>query len=756
MLKKFLKLSLLLIVCSVFLSACTLPWKKKAAPSNQNQTPLNGQTATNTSPLVLTKQLKKFANNNELKSFLQEHTTNISSSDLMTLASGSPFADYRADSRASSAPDIIKANIDYTYFLVRNELLIIKNNPAGEAKIISKISFKSRPQGILVNGDSLAVYGIDNDIASQPLFKKFRRQNIYTYLKVYDLSNPADPQLKRDLDFEGKYNNARLVGDYVYFLTDVPGTYFNGEPLLPRVLDKAEIVNPICETNSSPCFAPEVYYFDISYNSFNFVNVTAINIKDNQEAINGQVYLLDNSQEVYVSPNNIYITYTDRLDEYSLEQLARRELVFTKLSVDDQNKIVKIEAAPDYMLNDNEKKLKTGMVIDNYLNSLSADEQTAILLSIDDSLKQKISAKVKETGQTSIYRFSMGSKISYEAIGAVPGQIIDQYSMDENDGFFRIATTLEPNSLVDSNQGSDFYSNLYVLDKELKPVGSLENLATTASIKDARFIGNRVYFSTAKIDDPLYIISLADPAKPTVLGAIKVPNNYGNLLPYDSNGNKLISFGREIGTSSDVTGAVINKGLKLSLFDFTDLQKPKELDNYIIGDESSNSVALNDPLTFNYFNSGGKNFLIIPVTLKELGNLSFAGVFVFDFIDNRLVLKGKIDHSYGGHFTASDSINGFDYYDNTVKRSLFFGDPEGLIYTFSNKLLKINKFSDLSSVKDLILTTGGDDYIITQPAARVDNLVGPGVSLDMSSSGPAILSQESSSTAPLPLPLPLP
>lgn len=696
------------------LSACTFrwPWQKKAADTSQNQASVTNNLATSSS-LVFTKQVKKFADDNELKSFLAEqvNSNNYTSSNSNTLATSSPLLNYRADAKDPTAPDIIKVSGDYVYSLVRNDLLIAKVKPVSDAKVVAKISFNSRPQGILINGTNVAVYGADTNISAQPLYKNFRRQNPYTFLKVYDLSDPVNPKLVRDLAFEGTYNSARLVGDYVYFLTDTPNSNVSGEPLLPRVIDTAKVLSPVCGSDQA-CFAPELYYFDIAYNSLNFLNITAINIRDNSEALNGQVYLIDNSQSVYVSLNNIYLTYTASIDENSLEQAAKREIVFPKLVATDQAKVNQIEAAPDYLLNSNEKKLKVGSLLDNYIFSLSDGDKAAIQTSIDDSVKQQIIAQSKDAGQTEIYRLAMGNKVSYEAVGEVNGQLIDKYSLDETNNYLRIATVVDPNSLSADTPGTDFYSNLYILDKDLKPVGSLENLATTAAINTARFVGNRAYFSTAQAADPLYIIGLNDPTKPAVLGAVKVSGTYDYLLPLDSDGNKLISFGR----AADANGVSTDKGLKLSIFDFTDLQKPRELDSYVIGDGTSDSIALSDPTTLSYFYSGDKTILMVPAALKDKGSLNFAGTLVFNLANDRLVLKGKIDHSFGGHFTDSELLNGINYYDNTVKRGLYSNDSDDLIYTYSNKLLRINKFSDLSSVKDLILTPGSDDYIITQPA----------------------------------------
>ena len=148
--------------------------------------------------------------------------------------------------------------------------------------------------------------------------------------------------------------------------------------------------------------------------------------------------------------------------------------------------------------------------------------------------------------------------------------------------------------------------------------------------------------------------------------------------------------------------------MKLALFDFTDLAKPRELDSYLIGNADSDSIALQDHKAFLY--SESKNLLSIPAVLRDNNKITFGGSLVFGLIDNKFVLKGKIDHSEGGIISNNDYWGGYDYYDNTVKRSLYINDN---LYTFSNRFLKINSLADLSSVKNLILTSSANDYTIT-------------------------------------------
>ncbi len=727
---KVFKLSVILVLLTFVVSGCSLPWKKKTIADE----PIveNAASSISTESELSTTQMKKFENYNDLKKFLEENNgansqnysgvnalqslraraTNFSDTGISkgepTPVAFSEFSTTNNQVAGVDEADIIKTDGTYIYALVRNDLKIIKVNPVGEASVISTITFKSRPQNIFINGTSLAVFGVDQQIYSTSMYRNFRRQNPYTFFKVYDLTNPTDPRLIRDLNFEGIYADARLIGDYAYLFTNSYGNYIENEPLLPRVIEDGELLPSVCDAKlSSKCFVPDVYYFDIPYDSYSFENITAINIRDNNEAISGQSYIMNAGQNIYVSQSNIYLTYTERLNQYDLEQVVKRNLIFPLLTSDDQDKITKIEAAANYILSKNEKKSKVFSIIDRYLDTLASDDKTVLQAKISESLKQKLLEKSKDMEKTVIHKIAIdGASLKYRGMGEVNGQVLNQFSMDESGNYFRIATTRSSlgSSLADKPEQS--YSNVFVLDNELKTVGSLENLATDEQIYSARFMGDRVYLVTFKKTDPLYVIGLSDPSKPSVLGALKVPGYSTYLQPADKNGNKLIGFGRDTELNTD--GSLKIKGLKVALFDFTDLTQPKELDSFLIGDENSDSIALQDHKAFLY--SEDKNLLVIPAISRENNKITFAGSLVFNIIDNRFVLKGKIDHSEGGNFSNADYWNGYDYYDNTVKRNLYINDN---LFTFSNKFLKINSLSNLSLLKNVILTSGGNDYTIS-------------------------------------------
>jgi uncharacterized secreted protein with C-terminal beta-propeller domain len=720
----FFVLSILILLS---LGGCSLPWKKKApnnliSPNNLAQEDDNEQNPPTTS------QIKKFINYEELAAFLKENNAsqNLSLTRInkeLLLSDTAVVYESASDSADSSSldysttnnqvagvdeADIIRTDGEYIYALVRQELKIIKASPAAEAEVVSVIKFESRPQGLFIGENSLAVFGNDEEIMTREAYKSFRRHNPYSFFKVFDLTDIANPKLVRDLNFEGSYTDARLIGDYAYLFTSSAANYLDNEQITPRVLASGQVLSTDCSAGAS-CYAPDIYYFDIPYESYNFTNVTAINIKDNNEVLSGQSYLMSHGQNLYVSEKNIYITYTEYLNEYEFEQSARQEVIFPKLSPDDQTKINEIEKVATYILSKNEKKIKIALIIDRYFDSLSEEEQKTLSAEIDETLKAKLMAGDKDMEKTVIHKIGIrGSSVEYRGLGTVNGRVLNQFSMDEYDTYFRIATTRSQlwSRFSDTNKKS--YNNVYILNNELKLIGGLENLALDEVIYSARFMGDRVYLVTFKQTDPLYAISLADPLKPSVLGSIKIPGYSTYLHPADQDGTKLIGIGRDAEVDSE--GNVKIKGLKLSLFDFTDLKAPKELDSFIIGDATSDSIALYDHKAFLY--SADKNLITLPAVLRDNNKITFAGSLVFNLNNDKLVLKGNIDHSEGGKNSQPDPWNSFSYYDNTVKRSLYINDN---LYTFSNKFLKINKLEDLSVLNSLILTEGDEDIIVPAP-----------------------------------------
>ncbi|MGM0495773.1 MAG: beta-propeller domain-containing protein [Bacillota bacterium] len=602
--------------------------------------------------------------------------------------------------------DIIKTDGKYIYAVAKNNLFIINAYPADKAEIISKIEFKSRPQDIYINDDKLIVFGRDSEIFEKEIYNRFKRRSSYTYFKVFDISNKKEPNQVRDLDLEGNYFDSRMIGDYVYFVTNNYQYWIDNEPVLPRVLADGKVLSNDC-TEGGKCFTPDIYYFNIPYSRYNFTSLTAINIADNTEEIKGEVYLLSGNQDMYVSKDNVYITYTKYISESDLELELMKEFLYNRLSARDQEKISKISSVENYILSENEKNSKIRNIIMRWAESLSEEEQEALEEELETKMKARYENISKELEKTVIHKIAISEgDLEYQVSGEVTGHVLNQFSMDESGSYFRIATTKNRTWSRYSEETIESYSNIYVLDENLEVVGSIEGLAPDERIYSVRFMQNRAYLVTFKQMDPLFVVDLSSPTNPKILGELKIPGYSDYLHPYDE--NTLIGLGKDAGETE--WGGVRTKGLKLSLFDVSDVANPKEVDTYIMGDAGSDSIALRDHKAFLF--SREKNLLSIPVSIRESlgsdywGDLTFSGAAVLKVDKQGFELQGKIDHSDGGKYSERDYWRGYNYYDNTVKRALYIDD---VLYTFSNRYLMMNDLSDLDELNNLKLEKEKED-----------------------------------------------
>ncbi|NLX94423.1 MAG: hypothetical protein GXZ02_11385, partial [Clostridiales bacterium] len=183
---------------------------------------------------------------------------------------------------------------------------------------------------------------------------------------------------------------------------------------------------------------------------------------------------------------------------------------------------------------------------------------------------------------TEIYRFAIGGgKVEYKNSGKVAGHVLNQFSMDEHKGYFRIATT--------QGDWQKTSSNVFVLNKELEIVGKVENIAPKERIFAVRFMGDAGYVVTFEQTDPLFVLNLSDPKAPKITGELKIPGFSTYLHPVTDT----LLMG--IGQNGDENGTL--PGIKLSLFDVSDPASPKEVDKLIIQGNSS-SEAMNNHKAF--------------------------------------------------------------------------------------------------------------------------------------------------------------
>jgi len=307
--------------------------------------------------------------------------------------------------------------------------------------------------------------------------------------------------------------------------------------------------------------------------------------------------------------------------------------------------------------------------------------------------------------QTAVHRISIdGTSISYQATGTVSGHVLNQFSMDEYNGNFRIATTgYSFNQIASTGGVSSTYvqqTNLYVLDSGLHIIGRLEGLSPGEMFYAARFMGDRAYLVTFQRMDPLFVIGLQDPTQPKVLGQLNIPGVSDYLQPYDE--THLIGFGK---SSTNVTweNAALFQGLKLSLFDVTDPSHPIDTSDYSVGDRGSDSPALTDHKSVLFDRS--LNLLVIPLTIAQAQPGAFCtwcynppvwqGAYVFNItIQNGIAFRGGITHLATGQLPSWNNSSFF------ITRALYIGS---VLYTISNNTVKMNSLSDLTELNTVSL-----------------------------------------------------
>ena len=556
--------------------------------------------------------------------------------------------------------DIVKTDGEYIYTVSQNNITISRAYPLEKAELLSQIKINGSPNEIFIDGDNLLVFGARNIMLpylnSENSANKKIAPEIYpnpsyrnlTFVEIYNLSDRQNPALKRKLEFEGNYYSSRKIGNYVYFVLNSYPDYqilrnLESEVLPSKLGEKAVGTLPVYRDSSktSSAFNPLCGCSEISYLDpvVSSQYLTVIGLPiDDYDKEITKEVILGGGENVYASPENLYVAKTD----YSY----RRGF--------------------------------------DWFGLMPSPEE-------DSSEK------------TAIYKFSLDKdKINYLGEGEVKGSVLNQFSMDEYSGYFRIATTIGRVSSL----GGKTSNNIYIIDKNLKLAGSIEDIAPGENIHSARFMGEKGYLVTFKKIDPFFTLDLADPQNPKIAGKLKIPGYSDYLHPYGE--NYIIGIGKNTIEAEEIWNGDFewHQGIKMALFDVSDFSNPIEIHKAVIGDRGSDSPILRNHKAFLF--DKDKNLLVIPILLAEIpkdlkndyerarnlyGDYTFQGSYVYELSpESGFVLKGRITHYNDGEIFKK---SGYYLGDNnlSVKRNLYI---DGNLYSVSDGKILINSLDDLS------------------------------------------------------------
>lgn len=468
-------------------------------------------------------------------------------------------SDTSGQEKTVDGADIVKTDGNYLYVLGRNELVIMDAWPAEQAQIVSRTAIDGYGRGMYLLGNTVAVVSdvyshadprldgqSDQPVGSnQPVYPWWYNGKPQTQVTVLDVGDRSNPKATEQTNLDGRLSESRMVDGRLYL----------------AINNSLDSIEPMWLAKGAP------------------EGVDLRNVEDPSTI-----------RWVYESE----ASYRARLAGMTLEQILPG---YTTTATDAAGQTA--QAIGDLA------SVSSTYAPDGTTDAYRWNMFSVVLMNLKDSAPGPLSSTsvVGMSGQvyasteslyvtsqrysvpmdtwrgelkTDIYQFALGEEqVSLEATGSVPGWIVSPSAMDEEGGYFRIATT--------SSTSDGTANNVFVMaaeDGSLVTVGELTGLALSERVYAARFEGNRGYLVTFRQTDPVYTLDLTDPEKPAMGKALAIPGYSAYLHPFDyTDANEqtrhmLIGVAREL----DSQGRIV--GVQVSLYDVTNLDDPRRLGTY--------------------------------------------------------------------------------------------------------------------------------------------------------------------------------
>jgi inhibitor of cysteine peptidase len=436
-------------------------------------------------------------------------------------------------------------------------------------------------------------------------------------LYAYDVSDQLSPKeiWKYDFDERNYLLSSRLKDGKIYLAFRL--TSYTNSCDIPVTMG----------SNGIKISCMEIYRPEYSIPADSIFTVLKLDLKtgkvDNKNSFVGSSGL----SVLYMSPENIYLTYTYYEDLvtlfYNFYETEGKGLLSTEV-------MTKLKNLKGLDLSTQSKLTELSVILDKYKQTLSSDDLLKIETETQNKLSEYLKKNVRSFEHSGIIKIDV-QNLNIVSVGSIPGKPLNQFSLDEFEGNLRVATT------VGDGMFSDFSVNdVYVLDKNLKESGKVTDMGVGERIYSVRFIEDRGYVVTFKQTDPFYVLDLGNPKDPKKTGELKIPgySSYLHKLEKDM----ILGVGME------------GSKVKLSLFDVSDSSNPKEISKYSLDEywsEVSNThhAFLQDEKNNIFFMPGGKGGYILSYKDSKLNlvkAVSDVGIKRALYINNYLYLVGSL------------------------------------------------------------------------------------------------------------------
>jgi len=558
--------------------------------------------------------------------------------------SSGPFSTTNLQESGVDESDVFKSDGTYFYIGKERTLRVVRASPRDELREVGRLDLAMHVDSLYLLGTSVLVLGADfgPDAPASPEMMSWPPYYVSATTRVaqVDIRDPAHPALAAEATLDGALISSRLTNDrLIVVLTIAPAVPDNPTALRIERMTLDDVMPKMHRSGTARELVPwEQWLHPMSPDGYYMTAVLTLDARDIGQTLHS-VAVLAGAGTVYASREALYLTDTN---------------------YDAQN---------DYR------------------------EQTAIHK----------------------FKFDEDGAARYVASGVVPGRLLNQFSLGEHQAYLRVAThvtNFEAFPIVGPGMGGMVapgmgrggfqenipaapYNAVYVLSEaegKLGVVGLVEGLAPNEQIYAARFLADHGFLVTYRKVDPLFVLDLKDPTNPKLLGALKVPGFSEYLHPLGP--THLIGVGKY--TVPTEQGFDWFQGLQISLFDVSDWNNPKVVQQLTLGGRGSQSDVSVTHKAFTFLPES--NLLAIPAQLMTDAQQPWqVGQIVFDG-----VLCWKVDASAG--FTELgrlDSVRaGGDWWPQW-RRAAFIGDD---IYALTADGVRAAPLSNFASANAVQLT----------------------------------------------------
>ncbi len=401
--------------------------------------------------------------------------------------------------------DYVENDGKYVYVAHNGQLTIVR---ASDTSVVSQSSLSGDVLGQYLSGNRLTVVSQSGSGWYGPVVKMaygpWQPWKPQTTVTVYDVTDRSAPAVVKQTTFDGAYQSSRAVNGTVYLVLQrslqLPAPNYTDTPI-EYIAPPAEGVVPEAKIRYDPS-AP------IANRTYETWDEYVARVGDDIVNLS-----LPHTYSVNADGTTVDLGLIADAGDIVRPQTPDQQSLLTVVSVDAKRGGGQADSV--------------GAMVSGWASTVYMNKSALYVATNSDD--------------TRIDRFAVaGPKIGWQGTGAVPGTLINQFAMDEKDGYLRVATH--------TNAGDN---GVYVLDtagETLDQVGQLTGLAPGEQLYAVRYVGNTAYLVTFVRTDPLFAIDLTDPKSPTLKGELVVPGFSNYLQPVGD--GLLLGIGQERETGS--------------------------------------------------------------------------------------------------------------------------------------------------------------------------------------------------------------